>query len=806
MRQWMILSLMVVLAARAEAVDEMVYERQIKPLLAQKCGACHGVLKQQAGLRLDAGVLIHEGGESGQVVIPGNAADSLLVNRVSASDSDERMPPEGEGEQLNATQIALLVEWINAGAVVPQDETIPADPRQHWAYQLPQRPPLPLEKSDIENGAGHNPIDAFVGRERQRLGLTVVRRAERYTLLRRLYLDLVGVPPTREQMQVFVQDDSPGAWPDVVDSLLNDPRYGERWGRHWMDVWRYSDWDGYKQQVRGSQRHIWRWRDWIIESLNADKGYDQMIVEMLAGDEVAPHDRSVLAATGFLARNFHGNNRNLSLDATVEHTAKAFLGMTLNCARCHDHKFDPIAQTSYYQFRAIFEPHSIRIDQLPGQADLLKDGLPRAFDAELTAETFLFLRGNDKSPDKAQNIVPAVPQVLGGRFDVQPTQLPIEAYYPWLQDFFEQEQRTAVRKQLADAEQAVTVDQTKDSSPNSQLLELKRQVAELRLKSLEARLVAERAKYGNTDDACQKQRLALTAAAVERKFGVGRAELAVQQSQTALSNAEATKQPKKKQLAVNAAKKALAAAVKKLESAQAAVKKTDGAYSPLGKEYPRTSTGRRLALARWIAAKDNPLTARVAVNQIWMRHFGDPLVDNVFDFGLRSPKPRHADLLDWLAVELMEHGWSMKHIHRLIVTSQTWQLASSQPPAVKENNSATKSSHEIDPDNHYLWRMNVRRMDAEIVRDSVLAVTEQLDGAQGGPDIDFRQGEVSRRRSIYIRHAYEKQMTMLVTFDAASPNECYRRSESVIRTTRQSKREFVLTSWHSVCRPLYPKS
>ncbi|MCH7727916.1 MAG: DUF1553 domain-containing protein, partial [Planctomycetes bacterium] len=522
--------------------------------------------------------------------------------------------------------------------------------------------------------------------------------------------------------------------------------YGERWGRHWMDVWRYSDWDGYKAQLRGSQRHIWRWRDWIVKSLNDDKGYDRMIVEMLAGDEIAPDDSSVIPATGFLARNFHKSNRNMWLDATVEHTAKAFLGMTLNCARCHDHKFDPLPQTAYYQFRAIFEPHNVRTDRIAGQADLMKDGVPRAFDADLEAKTFLYVRGNDKHPDKDNPMTPAVPSVLGGTFKIEPVKLSIDSYYPALKDFIIKEQLAAARKQP---------------------------LADLRVESLMARQAADRAKF-TANDAEKTKELAVTAANLERQLNVKQAELTVGKKKTALQMAEssAEKDKKKKQAAIKKAKMELADADKKLNTAQDALKKNDGSYTPLGKEYPRTSSGRRSALARWIATKENPLTARVAVNQIWMRHFGSPLVDNVFDFGLRSARPRHVELLDWLAVELMENKWGMKHIHRLIVTSRTWQLASS---ARLEN-----PAYKVDRDNHYLWRANVRRLDAEIIRDNLLGVAGQLDKTLGGQDIDFRQGETSRRRSIYLRHAYEKQMTMLVLFDAASPTDCYRRSESIV--------------------------
>jgi hypothetical protein len=774
---------MIGLAGQVVAADGVEYQRDIKPLFAEKCGVCHGALNQEAGLRLDAGVLIRKGSTDGPVIVPGKAAESLLITRVTAKDIDERMPPDGDGAALNAKEVALLSAWIDSGAVVPADEVIPADPRQHWAYQRPQRPPVPA----VEDSNWSHPIDAFISREHRRLGLTPVETADRHALLRRVYFDLIGLPPTRKQLQAYLQDESPAAWQNVVDSLLDSPQYGERWGRHWMDVWRYSDWNGFKQQLRGSQRHIWHWRDWIVQSLNDDKGYDRMIVEMLAADEETPNDTSALPATGFLARNYHKSNRNIWLDATVEHTAKAFLGMTLNCARCHDHKFDPIAQTTYYQFRAIFEPHNVRTDRVPGQPNVMKDGLPRAYDADLTAKTFLYLQGDDKRPDKDHPMTPAVPAVLGGKFDVQPIALTIETYYPALAASVEKRQVAAARRQLTAAQKALAAAiKQSDGKPDSsganptaiQTLELKRTVAELRLKSLVARFAADRRKFtgGETaDDVKQRNQLAQAASAAERQLKLRQAELVLSQKQAAVKAAASSseKDKKKKQTAMAAARKELATAQKALKTAQAASKKSGSNYTPVGKQYPRTSSGRRLALARWIANDKNPLTARVAVNHIWLRHFGEPLVDNVFDFGLRSAKPRHVELLDWLAVELMKHEWSMKHIHRLIVMSRTWQLASS-------TGRIANPSAEKDRDNHYLWRMNVRRLDAEIIRDNVLAVSGQLDKTLGGADINYLEGETTRRRSIYLRHAYEKQMTMLVLFDAPSPNDCYRRSESIV--------------------------
>ncbi len=766
MKSWLISSLVILVAANAIPADEVDYAKDIKPLLAEKCGSCHGPLKQESGLRLDAGQLILQGSLDHRIVEPGNPDTSLMIERVSSSDPDAQMPPPGDGEPLSQQQIALLQQWIENGAAFPADEAVLEDPSQHWAYQIPRKtaPPTVAGSPDI------HPIDAFVRAQQLQAGLQPLEQADRYTLLRRIYFDLIGLPPSREAINEFIANDSDRAIEQTIDQLLENPHFGERWGRHWMDVWRYSDWDGYKNELRGSQRHIWHWRDWIVRSLNDDKPYDRMILEMLAGDELAPTDPEALAATGYLARNYHKSNRNIWLDATVEHTAKAFLAMTLNCARCHDHKYDPISQQAYYEFRAIFEPHQVRTDRIPGQPDSALDGIPRAYDAELAAKTFLYLAGDEKRPDKDRAIIPGVPPIVGGELEVRPIRHPAESYQPQLRDFVITEEST----KLQNAKRAAANKFRQSTHQPLPFFEFR--AAEAAVNSYQARLAAERAKLDDHADGKHLESLTRNAASSERAFNFHNARLQLAKKQAQL-NSMLSRKPddeKKWQAGLDQLKQEIANADKQLDSTRTALQQTDHHYQAIGKIYPQTSTGRRLALARWIANNRNPLTARVAVNHIWMRHFGEPLVDNVFDFGLRSPRPMHQALLDWLAVDLMEHDWSLKHLHRLILTSQTWQQASSSDSREAELN------RNLDPDNRYFWRMNARRMDAEIIRDNVLAVAGQLDPTLGGPEIDFRQGETSRRRSLYLRHAYEKQMTMLVIFDAANPNDCYRRSESVI--------------------------
>ncbi len=352
---FVLLALLLPTAANDGAVD---YLRDVKPLLTKRCYACHGALKQKADLRLDTAVSIREGGFSGPAVEPGKSDESLLIDAVTGN-LGIVMPPEGE--PLNEAEIATIRQWIDGGAAAPDDEKPQKSPRDHWAFQAPKRPDVP----EVANRAWvRNPIDAFLAAEHETRGLTPRPEADRATLLRRVSLDLTGLAPSRDELHAFLNDQSDDAYENLVDRLLASPRYGERWGRHWMDVWRYSDWYGYQAEVRHSQPHIWRWRDWIVESLNADKGYDRMVVAMLAADEAAPGDTDAARATGYLVRNWFKFNRNVWLQETVDHSAKAFLGITLACARCHDHKYDPISQADYYRVRAVLRaarhPHRPR--------------------------------------------------------------------------------------------------------------------------------------------------------------------------------------------------------------------------------------------------------------------------------------------------------------------------------------------------------------------------------------------------------------------------------------------------------------
>jgi hypothetical protein len=663
-----------------------------------------------------------------------------------------------------------------------------ADRRDAYAwkpFEPVKRPPVPVVKrADWQR----NPIDAFIAAEYERNGLTPRPEASKAVLLRRVSIDLIGLPPTAAELHAFLDDRSPDAYEKVVDRLLASPRYGERWGRHWMDVWRYADWAGFGAEVRDSQPHIWHWRDWIIESLNADKGYDRMVQEMLAADELAPGDADAVRATGFLVRNWYKFNRNVWMERTVEHTGKAFLGVTLNCARCHDHFFDPFAQKEFYAFRAVFEPEQIRTDRIPGVSDIKQNGIPRIYDAQATTPTYLFVRGDERNPDKKQMIAPAVPAALGGSFDIKPVTLPRSEIQPDRRDFVLQETLAAGASAIEQARQNVTkarrsaVAAVASSGPSMlvvlaarapavhralelfALAEMEERSARARFKALKAVLRVEQLEEdGRKDSAGWKQ-----AATATVKLQRATALLEARRQERA-ARLECLFAPAQRKAAAN--KKLLDAQTQRTKIEMEVKQPLTTAYVKRNVAiYPATSTGRRLALARWITDKRNPLAARVAMNHLWLRHFGKGLVPTEFDFGKNGQPPTHPALLDWLADEFMARNWSMKQMHRLLVTSRTYRLDS-------RTNSDNVSR---DRDNRYLWRANVRRMEGEVVRDSVLYVAGQLDATMGGPDLDHHLGLTTRRRSLYFRHAAEKQMEFLSLFDAASVNECYRRSESIV--------------------------
>ena len=966
----MILGIALCATQLAAANGDVEYEQQIKPLLEHKCYACHGAFRQQAGLRLDTAVALKRGGDSGTPIVSGEPNESLLID-VLTGDAGFRMPPENEGTPLTEQELNIVRQWIADGAAAPTDEEPQADPKTWWSYRPIVRPSVPEVNA---RQWCRNPIDHFVAAKRENEQLSHVGEASRTVWLRRVYLDLIGLPPTRVELHRFLADESAAADEAVVDDLLSRPQYGERWGRHWMDVWRYSDWYGSRgiNEIRYSQRHIWRWRDWIVSSLNDDKGYDQMIREMLAADEIAGDDPAVLPATGYLGRNWYKFDRNVWMFETVERTGEAFLGLTLRCCRCHDHKFDPISQEDYYRFRAFFEPHHVRTDPISAltttQKDatlgqVLTDGIALVYDKEPDVPTYRFERGDNRYPDESKPIDPGVPAALGGdELKVVAIDLPPKAWYPTLrvglrESLIEKAQQevAAAQAKLNEAEttaasaranlQAANDSATKSSEEPQTFLhddfskakpdvwktvsgtwvyEDKKLVetavtsfativtkadhpsdfkVHLRYRPLEpgdyrsigfsfdyrdqgnsqdvytstndrrqsvqafhrtggkqaypqAGIVYTELKVGEEatiDVDVQGSQLIIelngdrkleytmplerrdgkfalwvhqgsaeflelkiteqvesieTLQRLERqanraivlakaKLKLARAQASSVESRLAAAIATNLKEDAElaKQLAVeasaaeqhvgvltaelelakleeNTANEALDKAKEKLSAARQAAEKPTESFTPLGKQFPKTSTGRRSALAAWIASSSNPRTARVAANHLWGRHFGQPLVATPENFGLNGRKPTHPELLDWLAAELIANDWNMKPLHRQIVLSSTYRMSS--------HAAGSEAALADDPENLLLWRMNSRRMEAEVVRDSTLYLADQLNMQFGGPEIPETDGESVLRRSMYFRNTPNEKMVMLEVFDVADPNSCYVRKESVV--------------------------
>ena len=766
----------VLFAERLQADDVAFYLEEIKPVLKARCYACHGALRQERSLRLDTVPSILDAGILGS---------GKLLSRITSPDTEVRMPPDGD--PLLPAQVDAIRSWIASGASGPDGEMAEDDPRNHWSFQPVMRPSL-VSVNDM------HPIDALLYVKYHRYGLTPQPEAPRLTQIRRLYFDLIGVPPEQADMETLQGNMHVTWYEQLVDRLLNDPRYGERWGRHWMDIWRYSDWWGLGQELRNSQKHIWHWRDWIVESLNDDTSYDEMIRQMLAADELYPEDLDKLRATGYLARNWFLFNRDPWMDEIVEHVSKGFLGLTMNCSKCHDHKYDPIQQVDFYRMRAFFEPYHVRTDMVPGVSDLVQDGIPRVYDGLLDKPTFLYIRGNEKTPDSSTVITPGVPKLLSFKpIQINPVMLPVSAWQPARRPWVLKAYLDAAREKCETAKGVLrTVREQQESSRDEdqtngfrlRLAELDLSVAEAELDSIEKRATVLRLSWRRDEKPVNREKTD-TAIRSERHLSLLKARRTLLEAEMRLmqspEESRETITEEIKQL-----QKSLDSAVQKAEEPIGSdelmtpivgAKWTPTRFLDSRKDDPTVdfqsqSTGRRSALADWITDRRNPLTARVAVNHIWMRHFGAPLVASVFDFGRKSDPPSHPELLDWLASELMDNNWSMKHLHRVIVTSAAYRMSSSSIGG--------QDNRKKDPENRYWWRRMPIRLESQVVRDTILFLSGVLDRSMGGPPVLPEQQETSFRRSLYFFHSDNYRNLFLTTFDEASVKECYRREQSIV--------------------------
>ncbi len=662
------------------AAPPVDFAREVRPLLVKRCLSCHDAEHAKGGLRLDSREAAFKGGKSKQpALVPGTPAKSELVKRIITPDADELMPPKGGA--LTAAQIALLTRWIEQGANWPADSAA-----RHWAFVPPVRPPVPAVKS---KSWPRNAIDHFVLAKLEERGWQPSAQAEQRVLLRRVFLDLTGLPPTLAEQDKFLADNSSDAFTRLVDELLARTSYGERWGRHWLDLARYAETNGYERDA--IKPSVWRYRDYVIAAFNSDKPYDRFIREQLAGDELPDANAETLIATGFLRLGPWDDepadpvqDRADQVDDMIRTTAQAFLGVTLGCARCHDHKFDPLTARDYYSLAAVFAP--LKRTQ-SGRSDL---DAPAGTRAELKA-----LAACD------QRIAALTKEIEAARSEFR--------------NAFLSGGKSALP---ADALTAFRTDAKQQSPAQKELV-----------KQFTPQLDAELAK----------------ALPAEARTRIAAAEATIAELRRATPDlprgyfpSEPSGVPPKSYVLLRGSAHSPGAEVFPAVPVALTVKQ------PVFPSPDEFTMHRRLVLANWIASPDNPLTARVIVNRVWQHHFGEGLVRTPSDFGLIGAAPTHPELLDWLADWFVkEGGWSVKKLHRLILASATWQQRGAvesresrvEGPKARMSVALDPRPSTLDPENLLLARFPYRRLEVEAIRDSMLAVSGRLNPRVGGPSM-----------------------------------------------------------------------
>ncbi len=736
---FVLLSISFISISRSDALQSQPSDEKVFSVLKQKCLQCHGDVVRMSGLDLRTRESMLKGGESGPAVVPGNAEASLLYRRVAGL---EKPPmPMAPLPPLTSQEVELLKTWIDRGAKLSnaenansqaagssgkgyREKAIMAEDRMWWAFQKPARTPIP-NIADARWRA--NPIDAFIKKALDQKGLTPAPQADRNTLIRRAYLDLTGLLPSPQEVDSFVKDSSPRAYENLIERLLASPHYGERWGRFWLDVTRYADSSGYEHDY--DIANAWRYRDYVIKSFNQDKPYNRFIIEQLAGDELEDRDYDSLIATTYYrigprVRFREKDNpyyRYEYLDDTIRTTFQGFMGLSVNCARCHDHKFDPITRMDYYRSMAMIFGNVNYDHPLAPQDKIAKHEKTRK---EVEGEVRPLLR-------KINAIeAPYRRAAFEKRLAKFPEEIQIAVRTP-------EEKRTPGQKLLA--AQIVSLDVDPDAAANQnvsaaysrQRIKVSDQDHEVRQKLLEqveeilkrmpAPLpVAEGVRDGD-------YRLTPDGAGDEPLPGKGnRFDYGVECCFLPQQG-----QPYQVPPVYFGANGLDVVEDQKSFVVEPGFLRVLASGDPLGQRAAATarspkdgvSSGRRRALAVWIASPDNPLTARVMANRIWHWHFGRGIVPTPGNFGKMGVRPSNPELLDWLATELIRQGWSIKQLHRLIMNSKTYKMASSF---------SQTSNPEKDPTNVYLWRFPLRRLEAEAIRDVILTASGQINLEAGG--------------------------------------------------------------------------
>jgi len=711
---WKVVWIACLATAVAAADDAALYREKIEPVMKAHCAGCHTGPQAQGGLSVASLADLMKGGKRGPALMPGKSSHSLLMQFVRG-ERNPRMPIGGK--PLPETMVTALATSIDSMAPVLQSQAGGKD-HASWVFQPPVDPKVP----EPRNAAWvRNPIDAFILAKLEAKGFAPAPAASKRALLRRVYFDLVGLPPTEAETQAFLADASADAYEKLVDKLLNDPRYGERWGRHWLDLVRFAESDGFA--IDGERPTAWRYRDYVIRAFTHDKPYDEFVLEQLAGDEMqrrpGGRENEGLIALGFLRMgpwerdtNFDAQLRLDWLNEMAGTTSQAFLGLTVGCARCHDHKYDPIPQKDFYRLQAFFA--ATRIEERPV--------------AHLEVEGRLSMRNRLRQLEDDLEAANAAVKSLDKTLKAKLTAAG--------------KKEDELTKFLNDKGSAVFT-------------------AEERAKHKEA---AERAtKIGLEMARFQPIAYSVNEVAppavmdVEPTYVLGGGERLVRGE--------------------------------KVEPGF--LKAITGNSEPAKIEFPgRYRSGRRKALAEWIVSPANPLTARVMANRIWQHHFGEGIVRTPSDFGLNGDRPSHPELLDWLAQRFIEKKWSLKAMHRLMLTSNAYRQSTNHPESQKIS--------EADPENRLLSRMNWIRLESEALRDSMLMISGGLNRQAGGPGMFFgvkdeiAQGfqmfkwyasdeEAQRRRSVYAFQRRSLPMPLMEVFDVANMSEsCARRSVTTV--------------------------
>ena len=791
------------------------FEDNIAPLMAEKCYKCHSVAegKSKGGLTMDTREALRKGGDTGPAIEPGNLEKSLLITAIEYKDKDLEMPPASVGGKMNAAEIDLFKQWVKMGAPDPRKPGMVAEKkklsgitgkaRAHWAYQ----PLKAVEVPKVKNAAWcFTPIDTFVMAKLEEKNLVASPLADKETLIRRAYFDVIGLPPTPAEIDAFLKDETPQAFAKVVEKLLASPHYGERWGRYWLDTARYSDTVG-GDQNNNTQRdyrypYAWTYRDWVINSLNADMPYDQFVTQQLAADLVPKNETKNLAALGFLTVGERFPQVNDTINDRIDVVGKAFLGMTVSCARCHDHMFDPIPQKDYYALHGVFaniiEPEDDKQPVLkqpdPAKAKEFLEKLAQ-YEQEDRNEFFKVLsdgarqfrekaqpyllaahydrRGGDEAALKARDqlvdsekLDGQVVNYIRGRVNNDVRIFgPLKALWE-MNDadlaLLGAKRAEEIAANAGNTYNPIVAAKFKGFKPTKQMdvFALYGKLFSKFAPKADAAFAAARTEMSKSDSKVDRDALELAGAIFPTYIA---ADLDTETMKEAIDRWPLRMRGRGRYNFSNinallmthdgAPAKAMTVADKSdvrdsnlllrglaTSPGESVPRGFLEVLSPGGQRITFSQGSGRLELAQAITSKDNPTVARVLVNRLWGHHFGDGFVRTLDDIGVQSEKPSHPELVDYLAHWFITDGkWSLKNLHRFIMLSKVYQIRSFAVPA----------NEEIDPDNRYLWRANVRRLDFEAMRDSMLVMSGRLDPEVGGQPVNLTDEPYSYRRTIY---------------------------------------------------------